>query len=152
MPPISPTVARILVPTDYSETAERALAWAILQARTFGAELLVVHVRPSHVHLGAIGFADEPAAGDAEQARTQLEAHVAASFSGSGLAVRTLVELGDPALKIREIARREQVSLIVMGTHGASRLEDLLFGSVTEKVVHHTGCPVLVVPPRSEVA
>jgi nucleotide-binding universal stress UspA family protein len=39
-----------------------------------------------------------------------------------------------------------------MGTHGTSRLEDLLFGSVTEKVVHHTGCPVLVVPPRTEAA
>lgn len=151
MASISPSIARILVPTDYSETADLALAWAVLQARAFGAALAVLHVIPSHLHLGSIGFADK-AASDPEEEKERLATHVAAHLGDSGLTVQPLVEVGDPPLKIREVARREQVDLIVMGTHGTSRLEDLLFGSVTEKVVHHTGCPVLVVPPRTEAA
>jgi nucleotide-binding universal stress UspA family protein len=149
MAQISPSIARILIPTDFSEAADHALAWAIMQGRTFGADVTVLHVVPSHLHFGALGFADDTD-GNPEKERERLEAHVAAHLGDSGLKVRSLIEVGEPAIKIREVARRDQIDLIVMGTHGVSRLEDLLFGSVTEKVVHHTGCPVLVVPPRSE--
>jgi nucleotide-binding universal stress UspA family protein len=152
MAPMSAAIARILIPTDYSETADRALDWAILQGKTFAAELTVLHVTPSHLHFGAIGFADQPEEGGPAKQRERLAAHVTPFVGDSGLTVRFLVEVGEPAIKIREVARRDQIDLIVMGTHGASRLGDLLFGSVAEKVVHHTGCPVLVVPPRSEAA
>lgn len=146
----TPTVARIVIPTDFSATADHALAWAILQARSFAAELVVLHVHSSHLHYGALGLADERSDAALAEDRARLDAYVAERFAGAGVKIRTLFEVGDPPLKIREVARREQADLIVMGTHGASRLEDLLFGSVTEKVVHHTGCPVLVVPPLSE--
>lgn len=152
MPPNAPTIARILIPTDYSDTADHALAWAILHAKTFGAEVTVLHVRPSHLHYGALGLADEHSDADLAQDRARLDACVAERFAGTGVKVRALLEVGDPPLKIREIARRDRIDLIVMGTHGTSRLEDLLFGSVTEKVVHHTGCPVMVVPPRTQAA
>lgn len=148
MQPNPPAIAHILIPTDYSDTADRALAWAILQGRSFGAALTVLHVIPSHIHLGAIGFADERD-GSPDEERARLAAHVAAHLGDSGLTIRALVEIGEPAITIREVAKRDGIDLIVMGTHGTSRLEDLLFGSVTEKVVHHTGCPVLVVPPRT---
>jgi nucleotide-binding universal stress UspA family protein len=147
---MSAAVARILIPTDYSETAEQALVWGILHARTFRAEVTVLHVRSSHLHYGALGAADEPGEGDVETERARLDAYVAERFAGSGLIVRTLLEVGEPGIRIREVARRDAIDLIVMGTHGASRLADLLFGSVAEKVVHHTGCPVLVVPPPAE--
>jgi nucleotide-binding universal stress UspA family protein len=152
MPPIAPKVARILIPTDYSDTADHALAWAILHAKTFAAEVTALHVRSSHAHFGALGLADERADTALADDRARLDACVAERFAGSGVTVHALLEVGDPALKIREVARRDQIDLIIMGTHGTSRLEDLLFGSVTEKVVHHTGCPVLVVPPRTAAA
>ena len=151
MAQISPAIARILVPTDYSETADHALEWAILQGRAFGAELTVLHVIPHHLHFGPMGFADRDEEGPAQD-REHLAAHVAARAGDSGLKTRPLVEIGEPALKIREVARRDQIDLIVMGTNGTSRLQDVLCGSVTEAVVHHTGCPVMVVPPRSEEA
>ena len=146
------SIARILIPTDYSETADHALAWAMLHAKSFGAELVVLHVHSSHLHYGALGLADERSDEALATDRARLDAYVTERFADSGVKVRALLEVGDPSLKIREVARREQADVIVMGTHGTSRLEDLLFGSVTEKVVHHTGCPVLVVPPRTEAA
>src|SRR6185369_13617817 len=108
------------------------------------------HVIPRHLHFGAIGYADQPGEADLTKDRERLTAHVQGRLGDSGLAVRTIVELGEPALRIREAAKREKADLIIMGTHGVSRLEVLNFGSITEKVVHHTGCPVLVVPPRVE--
>jgi nucleotide-binding universal stress UspA family protein len=147
-----PSVARILVPMDYSDTADRALDWAILLARTFHATVTALHVLPRHLHLGAIGFADQADGDDRETAHARLAAHVSARVGDGGLEVHARIEVGEPAIKIRELARREQIDLIVMGTRGNSKLETVLFGSVAEKVVHHTGCPVVVVPPVAERA
>jgi nucleotide-binding universal stress UspA family protein len=147
-----PIVRRILIPTDYSACADQALAWAVLLGRMFGAAVTVLHVVERHLHFGTFGYTDGHDAPDLPAERARLDAHVKARLAESGLAVATLVEVGTPPIKIREVARREQADLIIMGTHGTSRLEDLVFGSVTEKVVHHTGCPVLVVPPPAEPA
>jgi nucleotide-binding universal stress UspA family protein len=145
-----PKIQQIVVPTDYSPCADQALAWAVLHAHTFGAALTIVHVVERHLHLAPAGLADEPQEGDVEADRARLEAYVAERLAGQGVEVQCVAEAGEPSLKIREIAHRLDADLIVMGTHGRSRLEDVLFGSVVEKVVHHTGCPVLAVPPLVE--
>jgi nucleotide-binding universal stress UspA family protein len=146
----SPSVDHILVPTDYSEKAARALAWAVLQARAFGAKLTVLHVIPSSLHFGTFGYEPRPDREDRSEDRKRLTAYVEEQIGKSGAEVSILVEIGEPALKIREVAARRKVDLIVMGTHGTTRLEEMLFGSVADKVVHHSGCPVLVVPPRKD--
>jgi nucleotide-binding universal stress UspA family protein len=145
-----PKIQRIVVPTDYSPCADQALAWAVLHAHTFGAALTIVHVVERQIHLSPAGLADEPDKDEVEADRAHLEAYVSERLAGQGLEIECLVELGDPARKIREIAQRLDADLIMMGTHGRSRLEDMVFGSVVEKVVHHTGCPVLAVPPLVE--
>ena len=85
MAPIAAAIARILVPTDYSDTADHALEWALLQGKTFGAEVTVLHVIPKHLHLGAIGFADQPEEGDPAEDLEHLAAHVAKHLGDSGL-------------------------------------------------------------------
>ncbi len=55
------------------------------------------------------------------------------------------VGFGPPADQITEYASKNAIDLIVMGTHGRSGLEKMWLGSVTEKVLRHAGCPVLVV-------
>lgn len=150
MTPRQPKIERILVPTDYSPCADQAFAWAILHARRFGAALTILHVIEHHIHLAPAGGGDSLHPGDVDRARAELEAYVAKHLAGEGLRVECVVEVGEPPLKIREIARRCGADVIVMGTHGRSRLADMLTGSVVEKVVHHSGCPVLAVPPIAE--
>lgn len=145
-----PKIERMLVPTDYSPCADQALAWAVLHARTFGAALTVLHVIEHHLHLSPAGVGDDLQEGDLEKDRRHLESYVAERLGGAGVQVDHLVEIGEPHLRIREVARRIGADLIIMGTHGRSRLQDILFNSVAGKVIYHTGCPVLAVPPLAE--
>jgi universal stress protein A len=145
-----PALKRILASIDYSSQGDRALAWAVLQAQTFSAELIVLHVVERSVHFGTFGYSEPPGEPELGSDHARLEAHLREQLAGSGLVVRALVEVGDPAIKIREVARREAIDLIVIATHGKSGIGDLLFSSVAEKVIHHTGCPVLAVSPPSQ--
>jgi len=147
-----PKIERIVVPTDYSPCADQALAWAVLHGHTFGAKITVLHVVERHLHFAPAGYGDAPGKDAVEEDRAHLKSYVDERLGDQGLEIDLAVEIGEPPLKIREIAKRLDADLIVMGTHGKSRLEDILFGSVTEKVLHHTGCPVLAVPPEAEPA
>jgi universal stress protein A len=58
---------------------------------------------------------------------------------------RVLLEEGEPFLKILQIVKKESVHLIVMGTHGRTGLDHILFGSTAERVVRKSPCPVMTV-------
>jgi nucleotide-binding universal stress UspA family protein len=128
----------ILVPTDFSDTAQTA----VRVARTYAAALSAT------VHLLHI-------AGRDEQATTTLLTGEASAF-GPGIGVTTALRFGDPAQAIVEYARSQGIDLIVMGTHGRTGVSRALLGSVTERVVRSAPCPVLAVPgdlpPRAVAA
>lgn len=73
---------------------------------------------------------------------------VAKNLQLNGYEVEADVAGGDPADVILAYAEKLHVDMIVMSTHGRSGLDRLLFGSVTNKVVNHSHCPVIVVPNR----
>ncbi|MTI65779.1 MAG: universal stress protein [Firmicutes bacterium] len=66
-------------------------------------------------------------------------------FKDSNLEIETKTTLGDPAIKIIDIAEKENCDMIIMHTHGMSATKRFTLGSVTNKVVHHSETPVLVV-------
>jgi nucleotide-binding universal stress UspA family protein len=117
----------ILVPTDFSDTAQAA----VRVARTYAAAL------SAGVHLLHIAARDE-------QATTALLTDEANAF-GPGIGVTTAVRFGDPAHAIAEYARGHGIELIVMGTHGRTGVSRALLGSVAERVVRKAPCPVLTV-------
>ena len=81
-----------------------------------------------------------------------LEAAVAAAkqiFGGDGPAVSSDVLFGSPESRIVETAEQMQADLIIVGSHGYNRWERLLLGSVSDSVVHHAPCSVLVVRTSS---
>jgi len=137
---------RILVPTDFSDSARHALAYGVSFAAEYGAELLLLHV----VETIPMGYASElfplPVAEVFEQvsgyARTEL-ARLSAEATGKGIAVREVVVQGKPSAEIVRVAREETVDIIVLGTHGRGVLDKALFGSTTERVVRKAPCPVL---------
>jgi nucleotide-binding universal stress UspA family protein len=137
---------RILVPTDFSDSARHALGYGVSFAAEYGAELLLLHV----VETVPMGYASElfpvPVADVFQQvsgyARTEL-ARLAAEATQKGVAVRELVVQGKPSAEIVRVAREETVDIIVLGTHGRGVLDKALFGSTTERVVRKAPCPVL---------
>jgi len=142
---------RILHPTDFSECASNAEQHAVNLARALGAELLLLHVvveTPLYGE-GLFGRADPTAFYDAQRAwasRT-LDERARKIREATGLPVRVLVCTGAPAVDIADTARREDVDLVVLGTHGRGTLDRLLIGSVADRVIRTAPCPVLSVKP-----
>ena len=142
----------ILVPTDFSDSSDFALAYAVKLARSLGAELVVLHT----YELPMIGFPDGTLVATAELtsrvldgARVALDAAVA-KHGNAGVPLRTLVKEGESWRTIVDAAPEVGAGLIVMGTHGRSGLPRALLGSVAEKVVRMAPCPVLTVHATPE--
>jgi nucleotide-binding universal stress UspA family protein len=153
---------RLLVPHDFSDGASSALALAAQIAGHFAAEVVLVHVSalPPNVARDALvmpDFAHAPvrvAELAAEGAVRELD-RIAAPLVRAGLTARTLAaatEANDVADTILEVAQRESVDAIVMGTHGRTGLLHLLLGSVAERVVRRAPVPVVIVRSKSAEA
>jgi nucleotide-binding universal stress UspA family protein len=147
---MAPRLNRILVPTDFSETADYALAYAKDLAARLGASLHLVHVYSDPYAAAAYApevYASVPAEvrqRALEEVRERLLERLDASeecrFRGSRGVVRGLV-----APQIVDYATSQNIDVIVMGTHGRRGVAHLLLGSVAEHVVRTAGCPVLTV-------
>jgi nucleotide-binding universal stress UspA family protein len=133
---------KILVATDGSRYSRIAAERAIDFAKSYGGELRVVSVVdvPSEFYAEAPNAVDEMISKAKEYVkdiRLQAEAE--------GIKAESFVGEGDAYQVITDLAKREAVNVIVMSSHGRTGLKRLLMGSVAEKVIGHTPCPVLVV-------
>lgn len=142
---MSPSAAfrRILVPTDFSVSAERA--WDLAQglARATGSELVLTHVVPRGAwSIARAGHASEA---DRKWAAEELE-DCAGKARAQGLRVRVALRTGVPHREIMALAREEDADLIVVATHGRGGIDRALLGSVADQVARLAPCPVLTVP------
>jgi nucleotide-binding universal stress UspA family protein len=144
-------VKRILVPTDFSDPSADALATAMEFAAFSGATLDLVHVAveatyalPPPVDVATVPIDMTKVMNRAADNLAAEEARVRAA----GLPCETATLVGRPDPEIVERARSTRADLIIMGTHGRSGLAHALLGSVAERVVQHSPCPVLIVPHR----
>jgi nucleotide-binding universal stress UspA family protein len=135
-------IKRILVPTDLSPVSLDAVDHAIELAIPGQAEILIVYV------IEPIQNAYPPllVKQQENQAKQNL-ASVAAKVKLRYANCRTEVHFGVAYQVIVGLARKIKADIIVMCTHGRSALRDLLIGSVAERVIHRSPCPVLIVPP-----
>jgi nucleotide-binding universal stress UspA family protein len=140
---------RILVATDGSEEASLAVRRARELAARNSAELHLAHVIPvrmlySNVDLALAGGIPRPEE-SREEARQLLEAEERqAEQAGRGFTATHLRE-GAPDAELVALAEELEVDLIVVGSRGRSGLRRALMGSVSDSVVRHAHCPVLVV-------
>jgi nucleotide-binding universal stress UspA family protein len=141
-------LAKILVPTDFSDCSQAAFDYGVQLAREFGAELRLAHVINPH----AFPFGDKYTALDPAELLAQMgnaakkRMRSMVSKAKSRYSVRLIH--GSPAIEICKAAN-EDVDLIVICTHGRTGLGHLLIGSVAEHVVRYAHCPVLVIPCRT---
>jgi nucleotide-binding universal stress UspA family protein len=143
----------ILYPTDFSQASAKALSYACDLARTFGAELHVLHVVqdsfPPSWTADAYGC-------DLTGLRTALvrnaTSELARIAAGTGLRPLTACRVGRPCDEIVAYAREIGADLIVMGSHGHGPVAQFILGSVAERTVRHASCPVLTIKePRKTV-
>lgn len=141
-----PERERIVVGIDGSPEAQRALRWAIEEARPRLATLEVIYAwRSLAVGLGTTYLPDTNAY--EEDARRILTDAVAAEESNLlTIPVEYTIRCGPPAKVILEASKG--ADLIVMGSRGMGGFKGLLLGSASHQVARHATCPVVVVPPR----
>jgi nucleotide-binding universal stress UspA family protein len=148
----TPKIQRILVPYDFGEPAEAALAYALALVEKLGARVTLLHVYevPTYGYAEMMAVAVEFAAEIQRRAVESLE-KIARQARRPSVELDTKVERGHAWMTIVDAAEQLPADLIVMGTHGRKGMPRLFLGSVAEKVVRSGPCPVLTVhaAPRS---
>ena len=145
---------KILVPTDFSKPAQIALDVASDIAKKANAELILLHVveEASGTSFNITGEVDVSGGWEdkvftmklIERSKKQM-AKVFSDVKANGLKVTQELRLGTAFHGMRDIIAAQKVDLVVMGTAGHSKLEEMIIGTNTEKVVRHAKCPVLTV-------
>ncbi len=145
---------KILVPTDFSKPAQIAIDVAADIAKKANAELILLHVieeatGSSFNITGEVttsgGWEDKLFTMKLIERSKKQMAKLLEEVKGTGVKVKQELRLGTPFHGMRDIISEQKVDLVVMGTAGHSKLEEMIIGSNTEKVVRHSKCPVLTV-------
>ena len=136
---------KILVPVDFSDFSQDALKAAAEIAELRHANLTVMHVMVEpQASIPYEVYIDWPKVkNDMKVDAEKLLGEITDKAGINGMTERVLV-WGEPVTVITEAAQNENFDLIVMATHGRTGLTRLFLGSVAEKVIRHSPCPVLV--------
>ena len=137
---------KIVTAVDGSPNSYRALDQALLLAKQFSSEVIVVYV----VHIPITSYSYDVLGSlevfnKLESDGKESLAKCASTASQAGVTARTVLMTGDPAQGILDTAAHEGADLLIVGSRGTGTLERLLMGSVSERVVRFSKCPVLVV-------
>lgn len=132
---------KVLCPTDFSDCAWKALRYVKKLSGAGTKEAVIMYVRDVRTR------APEIVKGLPERNQIDLQAlgKVKQELRATGMKTKTLIVEGVPFVEINKAAERENVSLIVMGSHGKSMVKEMLIGSVCGMVVRRATRPVLVV-------
>ena len=141
---------KILFCTDFSEDAHWAFRYALNLAETYRSKLLIFHVIGLHPYVDRLSSyltseeLEELRTSQRKELEKEMEAHYLQKM-GSFKDYQVLFKEGEPFLEIIQTAKKEAADLIVMGTHGRTALDSVIFGSTADKVVRKSPCPVLTV-------
>jgi nucleotide-binding universal stress UspA family protein len=139
---------KILYPTDFSDTAEKAIPFLKQLKDTGTEEVIILHIIDTYrlripsiyTPTNLISFIDKMLIEATEKAKK-----VADVLTDAGIGTRIRIEQGLPFREILRVEDEEDVSIIVIGSHGRSNIEEMFLGSVSENVMRKSKSPVLIV-------
>ncbi len=151
---------KILIALDYDPTAQAIAEKGLMLAKAMGAMVTLLHVISDPVYYSSVNYS--PIMGftgymDMDPSQTDITAEIKEGSllflerSKQHLAddsIKTLVTEGNIADSILNTAKEMEADIIVMGSHSRSWLNDILVGSVTEKVLHSSIVPLFIIPTK----
>ncbi|MDR2884306.1 MAG: universal stress protein [Deferribacteraceae bacterium] len=144
-------VSKILFPTDFSDASRHALEYAVYLQKMFNAELEIAHVIFDETYLITMYVPQGTLQGFMGELESGVMQHMDKFTSESEILkdvkYTTKILKGTPHAEITKWAEESGVDLIVIGTHGRTGIQHVLFGSTAEKVIGKAHCPVLTVKP-----
>ena len=141
-------INKILFPTDFSENSNYAFDYALTLAKKFGARLYLLHV--IHELIDTTGYyipniSLDQLQSDLVKGAEEMTGKFIREKMGDFKDYETINTTGLPHIEILNMAKEKEMDMIVMGTHGRTGIDRVLFGSTAEKVVKKASCPVLTV-------
>lgn len=138
---------KILFPTDFSDNANNALQYTLSLASEFGAEVMVLNTYElPYSHSGMIVSITDVMKKDSENGLKRTEEWIAQQSAFKNVKYETKSIMGNTVDTITDEAVAMKADLVVMGTKGASGIQEALIGSNTSGVIHESECPVLAIP------
>lgn len=153
-------IQKVLIALDYDQTAQKVAEVGFSLAKSMGAEVTLLHVILDPVYYSTMEYSPIMGfAGYMDTASLQLDSidglrEASQQFLGKfkthlgDETIKTIVKEGDFAESILKAANDLHVDVIVMGSHSKKWLENIVMGSVAEKVLHNTTVPLFVVPTK----
>ena len=155
-------VSKVLIALDYNPTAQKVAEVGFSMAKSMNAEVILLHVITDPVFysneefspiMGFTGYSYtgevQPYNADGLKAATMEFLDKSKQHLGDNT-IKTIVKEGDFADTILETAKEVKADIIVIGSHSRKWLENIVMGSVTEKVLHHTSIPLLIIPTKKD--
>ena len=151
---------KVLIALDYDPTAQKVAEVGFSMAKSMNAEITLLHVITDPMFYATSGYSPIMGFnGYMDMGPVQLESvdglknaslqYLNKSRQHLGdKTIETMVKEGDFADSILETAKELHADIIVIGSHSRKWLENILMGSVTEKVLHHTSIPLFIVPTK----
>jgi nucleotide-binding universal stress UspA family protein len=140
---------KILYPTDFSDVSKTAIKYIMQLKDTGTEEVVILHVIDTQkLHMPEIyaAFKELSMLGEKQAILAKREANkIVKELSDAGIKTILRIKKGIPFKEILREEKEEDVSLIIIGSHGTSNMKEMLLGSVSEKVVRKAKKPVLVV-------
>jgi nucleotide-binding universal stress UspA family protein len=151
---------KVLIALDYDPTAQKVAESGYSWAKSMRAQIILLHVIAEPIYYSSIEYSPITGfAGYMDMSNNQLD-----SLDGLKKAsqqyleksklhlgdkkIQTIVKEGDFATAILKTAKELSADMIIMGSHSRNWLENIVMGSVTEKVLHGTSLPLLIIPVR----
>lgn len=136
----------ILVPVDGSDNSYRALDAALLLSEKLSSNITVIHVMEQFpiTHIGSEKLLSEVLE-TYKKENQDILSKCSEIATQKGLTIKTLLLQGNPASVILDYSKKEKFDLLIMGTRGLGKFKELILGSVSGKIVHHSPCAVMLI-------
>lgn len=153
---------KVLIALDYNPTAQKVAEVGFEMAKAMKAEVTLVHIVSDPLYYSSVEYS--PIMGfNGFMETAQMELNNVESLKKASLhyldksrhhlgdkLIKTMVAEGDFADSILKVAKEIHADVIVMGSHSRKWLENVIMGSVTEKVLHHTSIPLFIIPTKKQ--
>ena len=136
----------ILVPVDGSDNSYRALDAALVFSEKLGSNISVIHVMEEIpiTHIGSEKLLNELLQ-TYKKENQDILSKCSQIATQKGLTIKTVLLQGNPASAILDFSKKEKFDLIVMGSRGLGKFKELILGSVSSKIVHHSPSGILLI-------
>lgn len=138
--------SKVLVAVDGSDNSFRALDAALLLSEKLGSKVTAIHV----IEVApVVHIQSEKLLRDLVEAYEKEGQHIISKCSEiatkKGLSINSKLLSGDASSVILDFCEKDKHDIIIMGSRGMGKFKELVLGSVSSKVIHHSSCPVMII-------